>query len=185
MSGSFINRIFRAAKLDVSLYEEVETDKTAMRQAMLVVILSGLAYGVGSFSRGGTLGVVLGAFMGLVGWYIWAFTIFFIGTKLLPEPQTRSNVEKLLRIIGFASAPGLIRIFGIIFGIIPVIQITVFSIAAVWMFVAMVTAVKEALDYKTIWRAVIVCVISYGVQAAIIRTIILLLQILNILPKPA
>ena len=64
--------------------------------------------------------------MGLVGWYIWAFIIYFIGTKLLPEPQTKSNVGELLRTIGFASAPGLIRVFGIF----PGIQYPVFSLAA-------------------------------------------------------
>jgi hypothetical protein len=57
MSNSLINRILRAAKLDIHLYEEVEADKSAMRQAMLVVILSGIAAGVGSISRGGALGV--------------------------------------------------------------------------------------------------------------------------------
>jgi hypothetical protein len=177
MSNSFTNRIFRAAKLDVHLYEEVEADRSAMRQAMLAVILSGLAYGIGSISRGGALGVALGVVMGLVGWYIWAFIIFFIGTKLLPETQTKSNVGELLRTLGFASAPGLVRVFGIF----PGVDKLVFPVAAVWMLVAMVIAVRQALDYKTIWRAVIVCLISFAVQFAIIRSLFLLL---NILPKP-
>ncbi len=176
MSGSLINRILRAAKLDAHLYEEVEADKSAMRQAMLVVILSGLAYGLGSISRGGALGVALGVVMGLVGWYIWAFIIFLIGTKLLPEIQTKSNVGELLRTLGFASAPGLVRVFGIF----PGVDKLVFPVAAVWMLVAMVIAVKQALDYKTLWRAVIVCLISFAVQFAIIRSFFLLL---NILPK--
>ncbi len=176
MSGSLINRVFRAAKLDANLYKEVEADKTATRQAMLVVILSGLAYGVGSISKGGALGVALGAVMGLVGWYIWAFIIFFIGTKLLPEPQTKSDIGELLRTLGFASAPGLIRIFGIF----PAIQFPVFSLTAVWMLVAMVIAVKQAFDYNAMWRAVTVCVISLAVQFAIIRSLFLLF---NVIPK--
>ncbi len=177
MSSNFTSRILRAAKLDALLYEEVEADKTATRQAMLVVVLSGLAYGVGSISRGGALGVALGVVMGLVGWYIWAFIIYFIGTRLLPEPQTKSNVGELLRTLGFASAPGLVRVFGIF----PAIQYPVFSLAAVWMLVAMVIAVKQALDYQTMWRAVIVCLISFAVQFAIIRSLFLFL---NVLPKP-
>ncbi len=176
MSSSLIYRAFRAAKLDIHLYEEVEADRSAMRQAMLVVVLSGLAYGVGSISRGGLLGLSLGVVLGLAGWYIWALIIFFVGTKLLPEPQTKSNVGELLRTIGFASAPGLVRVFGIF----PAVQSFVFSLAAVWMLVAMVIAVRQALDYKTNWRAIIVCIISFALQFAIIRSIFL---ILNILPK--
>jgi len=177
MSDSLINRILRAAKLDVHLYEEVEADKNAMRQAMLVVILSGIAAGVGSISQGGALGVALGTVMGLVGWYIWAFIIYIIGTKLLPEPQTESNVGELLRTIGFASAPGLIRVFGVF----PGVEKIVFPVATVWMLAAMVIAVRQALDYKGTVRAVIVCIISLFVQIAILLTIF---SFFKVLPKP-
>jgi hypothetical protein len=178
MSNSLINRILRAAKLDIHLYEEVEADKSAMRQAMLVVILSGIAAGIGSISKGGALGVALGTVMGLAGWYIWALIIFFIGTKLLPEPQTKSNIGELLRTIGFASAPGLIRVFGVF----PGVEKLVFPVATVWMLAAMVIAVRQALDYKGTVRAVIVCIISLFVQIAILLTIF---SFFKILPKPA
>jgi hypothetical protein len=178
MSGSLINRTFRAAKLDVHLYEEVEADRSAMRQAMLVVILSGIAAGVGSISQGGALGVAMGTVMGLAGWYIWAFIIYFIGTKFLPEPQTESNIGELLRTIGFASAPGLIRVFGVF----PGVEKLVFPVATVWMLVAMVIAVKQALDYKGMVRAVIVCLIGLFVQIAILLTIF---SFFKVLPKPA
>ncbi|MBT3354661.1 MAG: hypothetical protein HN402_07060 [Candidatus Scalindua sp.] len=178
MSSGLINRIIRAARLDVHLYEEVEADKSAMRQAMLVVILSGIAAGIGSISRGGALGVAMGTIMGLVGWYIWAFIIYFIGTKFLPESQTKSNVGELLRTIGFASAPGLIRVFGIF----PGVEKLVFPVATVWMLVAMVIAVKQALDYKGMVRAVIVCLIGLFVQIAILLTIF---SFFKVLPKPA
>lgn len=177
MSGSLINRTIRAAKLDVHLYEEVEADRSAMRQAMIVVILSGIAAGVGSISQGGALGVAMGTVMGLVGWYIWAFIIYFIGTKLLPEPQTKSDIGELLRTIGFASAPGLIRVFGVF----PGVEKLVFPVATVWMLVAMVIAVKQALDYKGMVRAVIVCLIGLFVQIAILLTIF---SFFKILPKP-
>ena len=45
--ASLGNRMIRAAKLDVSLYEEVEADTGATGQAMLVVVLSSLAAGIG------------------------------------------------------------------------------------------------------------------------------------------
>ncbi len=181
MSGSLMNRIFRAAKLDVSLYEEVEADKTATRQAMLVVILSGMAAGIGSISISKE-SIVYGAFFALLGWYFWATLIYFIGTKLLPNHQTKTNFKTLLRTIGFSCSPGLIRVLGIL----PGAEKLVFPVAEIWMLVAMVVAVKYALDCKGIGRAIIVCIISYLVMKA---TCLLISYIyfnhLILFPKPA
>ena len=154
------NRIIRAAKLDVALYEEVEADRSASGQAMGVVVLSSIAAGIGSRSTAGLFGMLIGVVVALVGWYIWAYLTYFIGTKLLPEPQTKADHGELLRTIGFSSSPGLIRVLGII----PVLRSIVFPIAAIWMLVAMVIAVRQALDYNSTLRAIGVCVIGWIVQ---------------------
>ncbi|MFC1592761.1 YIP1 family protein [Candidatus Omnitrophota bacterium] len=166
----FWQRAFRAAKLDSGLYEEVEKDNKAMPQAMGVVLLASLAAGIGSVSQIGTSGIIIGAVIGLVGWYTWAFLTYFIGTKLLPEPQTKTNLGELLRTIGFASAPGLIRVLGVIEGL----GRLVFSFAAAWMLVAMVIAVKSALDYKSIWRAAGVCLIGWIIQVLLLAVLLTL-----------
>ena len=101
--AAFTDRMIRAAKLDVNLYEEVEADKGAMGQAMGVVILSSVAAGIGTIGTIGIKGLVLGTIAALLGWFIWAFLTYFIGTKLLPEPQTKSDYGELLRTIGFSS----------------------------------------------------------------------------------
>ena len=176
--GNFISRIIRAAKLDAHLYEEVEADKNAMRQAMLVVVLSGVAAGLGSISKGGLPGILLGTVAALVGWYVWAFLIYLIGTKLLPEPNTRSDIGELLRTIGFSSSPGLIRVLGVIPGLEGGVF---FVVATVWMLVAMVIAVRQALDYTGTMRAIAVCVIGWIVQILII---VLLLSLFGGLSKP-
>ena len=155
------DRMIRAARLDVDLYEEVEADQGALRQAMLVVILSSVAAGIGSFGQGGLGGVLIGTIAAIAGWYIWAYLTYFIGTRLLPEPQTKADHGELLRTIGFSSAPGLIRVLGII----PWLTQIVFFVASIWMLVAMVIAVRQALDYESTWRAVGVCVIGWIVQA--------------------
>ena len=147
------DRMIRAAKLDVDLYEEVEADQGALHQAMLVVVLSSAAAGIGSFGQGGLGGVLIGTIAAIAGWYIWAYLTYFIGTRLLPEPQTKADHGELLRTIGFSSAPGLIRVLGII----PWLTEIVFYIASIWMLVAMVIAVRQALDYESTWRAVGVC----------------------------
>ena len=156
------DRMIRAAKLDVDLYEEVEADQGALHQAMLVVVLSSVAAGIGSFGQGGLGGALIGTIAAIAGWYIWAYLTYFIGTRLLPEPQTKADHGELLRTIGFSSAPGLIRVLGII----PWLTEIVFYIASIWMLVAMVIAVRQALDYESTWRAVGVCVIGWIVQAA-------------------
>ena len=157
------DRIIRAAKLDAALYEEVEADKGAMGQAVGIVVLSSVAAGIGTGLHGGLVGAVLGTIVALIGWYIWAYLTFIIGTKLLPEPQTHADVGELLRTTGFSSSPGLIRVLGIIPGLTGI----VFSIASIWMLVAMVIAVRQALDYSGTLRAVGVCVIGWVVQALI------------------
>ena len=164
----FVDRIIRAAKLDVNLYEEVEADKGAMGQAMTVVVVSSVAAGLGSVSQGGVGGIFMGTVSALVGWFIWAYLTYLIGTKLLPEPQTRADYGELLRTIGFSSSPGLIRVLGIIPGLSGI----VFFVSSIWMLVAMVIAVRQALDYTGTLRAIGVCVIGWVIYAVFIALLL-------------
>ena len=158
--GNLVDRMVRAAKLDVSLYEEVEKDQTAMPQAMAVVAIASVAAGVGSLGIAGFSGLIVGLIASLVGWFVWAFLTYFIGTKLLPEPQTKADLGELLRTIGFSSSPGVIRVLGFI----PFLGGIILFAASIWMLVAMVIAVRQALDYQSTWRAVGVCLIGWIVQ---------------------
>jgi hypothetical protein len=161
--ASFTKRMIGAAMLDVKTYEEVEADKTATGQAMAVVILSSLAAGLGAI----TLGLDMLLWMtlaALVGWCIWAGLTYVIGTKLLPEPQTQSDMGELLRTIGFSTAPGILRILGFI----PFLGVLISFAAGVWMLVAMVIAVRQALDYKSTGRAVGVCLIGFIIYMVVL-----------------
>ena len=169
MNSVFVNRIIRACKLDVSLYEEVEADKSATFQAALVVVLSSLAAGVGALSLGAS-NFLMAPILSLVSWYVWAYLIYIIGVKIFPETNTKADHGELLRTIGFSSAPGLIRIFGFT----PDLMTITFLGGGIWMLVAMVIAVRQALDYESTWRAIGVVVIGFLVQAIIL---IILLRI--------
>ena len=158
------DRMIRAARLDVHLYEEVEADQGATGQAMAAVVLSSVAAGVATIAARGIGGIVLGTVGALVGWVVWAWLTYFIGTRILPEPQTKADVGELLRTLGFASSPGVIRVVGIV----PGLTMLSFLVAAVWMLVAMVVAVRQALDYTSTGRAVGVCVIGFLVQVVIL-----------------
>ena len=156
---TFPIRLMGALALDPPIYEEVEGDPAATGQAMLVVVLSSVSAGIGAFGWGsGSLrGVLFISALALVSWAVWAVLIYVIGTQLLPEPQTRADVGQLLRTIGFASAPGMLRVFGVV----PGATLPAFAITAVWMLAAMIVAVRQALDYESTMRAVAVCVIGW------------------------
>ena len=163
MDSVFVNRIIRACKLDITVYEEVEADKSATFQAALVVVLSSLAAGVGALSLGAS-NFLMAPILSLISWYIWAYLIYFIGAKLFPEPNTKADHGQLLRTIGFSSAPGLIRVFGFT----PEIMSITFIGAGIWMLIAMIIAVRQALDYQSTWRAIGVVVIGFLVQAIVL-----------------
>lgn len=174
--ASLVDRMMRASKLDVNLYEEVEADKGAMGQAISVVVIVSVAAGIGAIAYTGITGLILGTIFALISWFIWAYLIFLVGTKLLPEPQTKSDVGELLRTIAFANSPGVLRVLGFI----PFLGGIIVFVTAIWILVATVIAVRQALDYKSTWRAVGVCII-----AAIIVMIIswILFSVLSI-PNP-
>lgn len=135
-----------------------------MGQAASIVLLSSVAAGLGASLQYGFGGMILAAIAALIGWYVWAYLPYLIGTKFLPEPQAQADFGQLLRTTGFASSPGLIRVLGIIPGFTGI----VFLVASIWMLLAMVIAVRQALDYRGTPRAVGVCVIGWVVQALIL-----------------
>ena len=165
--STFAERMIGAATLDVHTYEEVEADTTATTQAMAVVVLSSVAQGVAGLTQGGGMGFVTGAMGALIGWFIWAFLVYIIGTKVLPEPQTRSDLGELLRTTGFLCLPGLLRVLGVI----PLLGGLIMLAVSVWMLVAMIIAVRQALDYQSTGRAVGVCLIGWFVLVVILLTI--------------
>jgi hypothetical protein len=155
-----------AAKLNVDVYEEVEADSTATRQAMGVVLLSSVAAGIGSAAFGA--GVIAGAVAALLSWVIWAFLTYLVGTRLFPEPQTEADMGQLMRTLGFAQSVGVLRVFGSV----PVLGSLLLGIVSVWMLVAMVIAVRQALDYTSTWRAAAVCIVAW--LAVIVPAVLLL-----------
>ena len=165
---SFTDRIIGAARLDPQIYEEVEADQTAMGQAMAVVVLAGIAAGIGA-ARGGLGAGLVGGLAALVGWFIWAGLTYYIGAKVIPEPQTQADLGQLLRTIGFSAAPGFLKVLGIL----PVLGGILVFLASVWQLVAMVVAVRHALDYTSIGRAVLVCLIGFIVYLVVTLAIML------------
>ena len=163
---TFLERAIGAAKLNAGVYEEIEADRHATRQALVMVVLSSAAGGIGVGSSLYDAPVLTRVFLALLLWMFWAALTCAIGLYLMPEPQTETNVGELLRTIGFASSPGLPRVFGSV----PLIGPGLYGLSTVWMLVAMVVAVRQALDYKSTTRAVFVCVIA-GIIAVVMTAL--------------
>jgi len=173
-----VSRMIRAAKLDVSLYEEVEIDPAATLQALTVVIIasvcSGIGSGLGTLTQRWDLlwfgtNLVVGSLLALLGWGIWSFITYFIGTRVLDGTAT---YEELLRCIGFSDAPAVLSILSFT----PVLGGLISLVASVWSLIAMVVAVRQALDFSTGkaiatcivgWVAIIIVLVAIGVLIAL------------------
>lgn len=152
-------RMIGAAMLNPATYEEVEADQTATGQAALVVVIAAVSAGLAGLRYGPSL-VVWSIIAALIGWAVWAGLTYFIGSKMMPEPQTSADFGQLLRVVGFAMAPGVLGILGII----PFLGVLIRFVLSLWQLAAMVVGVRQALDYSTTGRAVVVCLIGFVVQ---------------------
>lgn len=155
--GLFLSRVVRAIRLDKEVFEEVEADQSAMFQAVLVVVLASVAGGIGLSRVESPPPMLVGAISSLVSWVVWASVTWLIGTRLLPSARTSSSVGELMRTLGFAYSPVLLNVFGIIPGLGWILR----AATAVWMLMAWVIAVRQALDYESTGRAALVCVIGW------------------------
>jgi hypothetical protein len=176
-----LRRMINAARLDRATYEEVENDPNATLQALLVVIIVALAAGVGALlavqeeAVNPIWGFVSGVIGGVVRWALWALITFLVGTTILKTARTNASWSQLARTTGFAQTPGILQI--LVF--IPIIGWIIAAIAGIWQLVAMVVAVRQALDYESIWRTLGVVVIGFIIIAIVLAVIGGLLALLG------
>ena len=168
---SLPDRMLRAARLDVSLYNEVEADLNATSQALTVVALAAVASGIGAAitlstagrANGAIAALVGGVIAELVGWAVWSYVMYFVGTRLFHGTATYGE---LLRTLGFAYVPGVL----LILRFIPVLGGLIVVIVGIWRIVTGFIAVREALDLDTgnTIATIVVGIIGYIVVAAIV-----------------
>lgn len=149
---TFTQRIIGAARVDPVIYNEVEHDTSATGQAAMVVAFAALCSAIGNL--GGGLGIMIGAiFSAMTGWLIWSAVTYLIGDKLLGGTATWGE---LLRVIGFANAPG----FFLILGILPFFGWIVRFIVGIWMLICGIVAIREALDFST-GKAILTAILGW------------------------
>lgn len=170
--SSIFSRMFRAARLEEAVYEEVEHDRDATRQAALVVVGTSIAAGIGAGFAGDQLiaGLIFMTIAGLVAWAIYAYITYFIGTRVFAGPETQADWGELARTLGFANAPRAL----LIVGVVPALFTLVGFIVSIWVLATTVVALRAALDF-TIWRAVGTAIVGWVVQVAVLSVIFALL----------
>ena len=153
---NYFQRLQKAILLDVSFYEEVEKDKKFTDQAMMTVALVSVVQGfmIAGFAPIALAQGILGS---IIRFVIWAFFIAFVGTRILPEPETESNTGELIRTLGFAYAPGLL----VVLKVFPIIGNFVDPVVVILQLAAMTIAVRQALDFNSTVRAVGVCIVAF------------------------
>ena len=165
----FLMRLLGVLVLDPVTFEDIEADRRAAMQSAIVVATVCLSGGFAAAGQqiAGSAGFVSGILMALGAWLVWVMMIAALGPYVMAEPQTKSDFPELLRVLGFAAAPGLFIGLAAMRAVTPIVVVAV----AVWMVAAAVLGLRQALDYRNTARAAAVCVISwlltFGVMAAV------------------
>jgi len=158
---TFVRRMIQAIKLDDELYEEIPVNHSFIFQSIAIIFLSSLCAGIAKYPDDGATGLILVTVISIFCWVLWGYVTFFMSELLLQTNQSIDFME-VIRITGFASTPGILRILGIIPGFFGI----VFFITGIWMLVMMAITIKHAYDMD-ILRALGVSAVGGVIQAAI------------------
>jgi hypothetical protein len=170
-SPSMFDRMMRAARLEVPLYEEVEADTSATNQALLVVLLVAVATGIGNAigasiegNSAALVGRLVGGILnGLIGWAVWSYVVYFVGTRFFGGTATYGE---MLRTLGFAESPSVLMVFSFI----PALGGILALVVGIWTLVSSFIATRQGLDIdntKTVFTIIIGAVALFIVFAII------------------
>lgn len=149
---SIVDRMKGAAMLDVNTYEEVEADVNATGQAFVVVIIVAICAAIGGANEG-VGGIIVGPIMAVLAWLGWSAVTMLVGTRLFGGT---AYMGELLRTLGFAQAPGVL----LILGIIPFFGRLIAVAVSIWQLVCVIVAIRQALDFST-GKAVLTAVVGW------------------------
>lgn len=169
------NRMLGASKFDLKTYQEVEEDTNATGQAAIVVGLVAIASGIGTLGVFGPWGLLWGIITSLIGWVVFAALVYWVGTNLLPKPETKANWGQVARTMAFAQSPGMLWILASAGYTLNALGSLIWFVVFLWVIAASVIGVREALDYGTesddTIRALAVVIIAY-IPVIVIRIIL-------------
>jgi hypothetical protein len=166
-----IQRSLGIVQLNDATYEEIEHDTSALPQAVIVVLVAGLAGGIGSIDDS-VWGIIAGPIGALVGWAVASFFIYMVGTRLLPSTLTQADLGQVLRLYGYAAVPGVANVLGFI----PVVGAIVALAAGIWGIVCAVKAIMHSLEMSIV-RAIVTAIVASIVAAVVIGVVALIFSL--------
>jgi hypothetical protein len=165
-----VERMIRAARLDPELYREVVRDWYSNGQAFLVVLIvfACTLIGMGPsallllLSPFGWTRLISMLVMSIGNWLFWVFIAQLVGLRW----GGRADFEQLMRPVGFAHAPGVLRVLTLF----PPLAVPVGVLVLLWTSFARVLAVREAMQFslgKAVVMMLITTVVIMVIDAAI------------------
>jgi hypothetical protein len=169
IKGNLWTVLRKALALNGDFYEHAQNTPKNQRIARTIVILAAVSHTLGSavilVINRATLPILIfslliDALSVVVGYYFWTLTIWKIGQWLKRESLT---YRELLIPIGFSYAPQVLNFLTLI----PLLGRPIELLLAIWSLLAVIVAVRQGLDIKTRWAALI-CLVGWPlVQVAI------------------
>lgn len=167
--GRLRTTLWKALSLDANLYEYARNNLRNRRLARTIVILAAVSHVLGSavillINLAPlpllVLALLIDGISVVGGYYFWTFTIWKIGQWLKPNHVT---YRELLIPIGFAYAPQVLNFLTLI----PLLGRPIERVLAVWSLLTVIVAVRQGLDIRTNWSALI-CLVGWPlIQLAI------------------
>lgn len=154
--GTLLKEMLGAAQLKGAAYDEIDAHPSRDAFAVAIVILASVAAAIGA-GASSLQDIFFLTIASLIGWMVWVFLTFIIGTRLLPGDRPHGGVGTILRATGFSATPGILRFLGII----PGLGWVVFLSVTIWMLAAFVVAIQHALNYSSAGRALAVCALGW------------------------
>jgi predicted secreted protein len=131
--------MIRAIKLDQLLFDEIVSDPSSQGQSVWAMAIFAMATAFGFFGMVGGTAVNIGLITTMIAWYVWAFSVFYAGTRLFRVDGQRADRKTVLRVVAFASAPGIIRLLGII----PKSTLVILIISSIWILISATIGLKR------------------------------------------
>ena len=167
-----VKRMFGALFLRSATYEDVEHDKSAIYQAIIIVVLVSVATVVGELLVGEETvvwwAILRGVIRGVASWAAWALCAWAVGEIAFDVVDTDADWGQLARTTGFAQFPGILNI--LVF--VSTVGTFIYYAAYAWTFACMVVAVRQSLDYASTKRAAVVILLAF-VPVFLLNTIVL------------
>ena len=165
----FVDRMLRAARFDIAVYEELEHDTTATWQAAAVVVLGAIAAGIANGARLGFLSLGAVSLLALASWTTYAWLAYFFGVTVFKYAKTPTEWAEIARTLGFANAPRIALVLAAIPGLA-----VIAPLVTLWVLATTVVALRAALDCTT-GRAVVIAVIA-SIAQWILTAVVLALE---------